>query len=68
DATEYPLAYIKLQTGYEQSPEIFREIMDYVANKVAPYKRLRDVLYIDQIPKSASGKILRRILREKAKS
>ncbi|CAG8706243.1 10559_t:CDS:2, partial [Acaulospora morrowiae] len=33
DATEYPLAYITLRTGYEQSPEIFLEIMDYVANK-----------------------------------
>ena len=38
------------------------EIMAYVAERVAPYKRLRYVEMIDQIPKSASGKILRRVL------
>ncbi len=43
--------------------EITREeIMGYVAARVAPYKKLRAVEMIDQIPKSASGKILRRVL------
>ncbi len=38
------------------------EIMAYVAERVAPYKKLRHVEMIDQIPKSPSGKILRRVL------
>ena len=38
------------------------DIMTYVAERVAPYKKLRSVEMIDQIPKSPSGKILRRVL------
>jgi acyl-CoA synthetase (AMP-forming)/AMP-acid ligase II len=40
------------------------ELMAYVADRVAPYKRIREVEFVDEIPKSASGKILRRMLRE----
>lgn len=39
------------------------EIMQWVADQVAPYKVIRQVEFIDQIPKSPSGKILRRMLR-----
>ena len=39
-------------------------IMDFVEERVAPYKKVRFVEFIDQIPKSASGKILRRVLVE----
>jgi acyl-coenzyme A synthetase/AMP-(fatty) acid ligase len=37
--------------------------MDFVAGSVAPYKKVRQVEFIDAIPKSASGKILRKDLR-----
>jgi acyl-coenzyme A synthetase/AMP-(fatty) acid ligase len=40
-------------------------LMAYVAERVAPYKRIREVEFVDEIPKSASGKILRRVLRER---
>ena len=40
------------------------ELMAYVAERVAPYKRIREVEFVDEIPKLASGKILRRVLRE----
>ena len=44
------------------------EIMDWVAGKVANHKKLRGgVVFIDAIPKSPSGKILRKDLRELAK-
>ena len=36
---------------------------DYVAERVAPYKKVRGVQFVDAIPKSASGKILRKDLR-----
>ena len=39
------------------------ELMAWVAERVAPYKRIRAVEVVDEIPKSASGKILRRLLR-----
>jgi acyl-CoA synthetase (AMP-forming)/AMP-acid ligase II len=41
-----------------------QEVMDWVAERVAPYKKVRAVEFIDQIPKSPSGKILRRLLME----
>jgi acyl-CoA synthetase (AMP-forming)/AMP-acid ligase II len=41
------------------------EIMIFVAERVAPFKKIRSVEFVDAIPKSASGKILRRILVEK---
>ncbi len=40
------------------------ELLDYVAERVAPYKKLRRIEFVNEIPKSASGKILRRMLRE----
>jgi acyl-CoA synthetase (AMP-forming)/AMP-acid ligase II len=41
------------------------ELMAFVASKVAPYKKIRRLEFTDQIPKSASGKILRRVLVER---
>ena len=38
--------------------------MAWVAERVAPYKRIRAVEIVDEIPKSPSGKILRRLLRD----
>src|SRR4051812_10399798 len=40
------------------------ELLEYVADRVAPYKKLRRIEFVDEVPKSASGKILRRVLRE----
>jgi acyl-coenzyme A synthetase/AMP-(fatty) acid ligase len=40
--------------------------MDFVAEHVAPHKKVRHVEFIDVIPKSSSGKILRRQLRAPA--
>ena len=41
-----------------------RDVIDYVARRVAPYKKVRRVAFRDEIPTSASGKILRRELVE----
>jgi len=38
------------------------ELIDFVATRVASYKKIRQLEFIDKIPKSASGKILRRVL------
>jgi acyl-CoA synthetase (AMP-forming)/AMP-acid ligase II len=44
------------------------ELMAFVADRVAPYKKVRAVEFIEQIPKSPAGKILRRVLRTESGS
>jgi acyl-CoA synthetase (AMP-forming)/AMP-acid ligase II len=63
EAGEVPKAFIVLK--YETSTE---GIMEFVAERVAPHKKLRRIEIIDQIPKTASGKILRRILKERERT
>lgn len=57
---EIPKAFIILKKGVTVNPE---EVKDYVAKHVADYKRLGYVQYIEEIPKTASGKILRKELQ-----
>jgi acyl-coenzyme A synthetase/AMP-(fatty) acid ligase len=57
EAGQVPKAFVVARGDVTQA-----EIMTYVAERVAPYKKLRAVELIDQIPKSPSGKILRRVL------
>jgi acyl-CoA synthetase (AMP-forming)/AMP-acid ligase II len=59
-AGEVPVGYVVLKDDQLVSED---EIKQYVASQVAHYKRLDEVHFIDAIPKSAAGKILRRLLR-----
>ena len=63
EAGEVPKAFVVLKG--EAAAE---EIMDFVAERLAPHKKIRFVEFIAQIPKSASGKILRRVLVEKERA
>lgn len=66
-ATEVPRAYIVPKPGVEGSPKTADDIIVWLQAKVANHKRLRGgVRFVDEIPKSASGKILRRLLKVKA--
>lgn len=65
-ATELPRAYITLKAGNTPSDQVANEIMKFVADQVVPYKQIRSVRFIDVIPKSPAGKILRRLLRDAA--
>jgi acyl-CoA synthetase (AMP-forming)/AMP-acid ligase II len=67
EAGELPKAYIVVRAGQELDAET---VMEFVAEQVAPHKRIRQVEFVEQIPKSASGKILRRVLidQERARS
>lgn len=60
EAGEIPKAFVVLSG--ELTPE---EIMQWVTDQVAPHKKIRKLEIVDEIPKSASGKILRRVLIEK---
>ena len=63
EAGEVPKAFVVLQA--EATPE---ELMAFVAERVAPYKKVRRIEFVEAIPKSAAGKILRRILVEQERS
>ena len=66
-ATEVPRAYVVPAKGVKADKRTEREVVEWLARKVAGHKRLRGgVRFVDEVPKSASGKILRRVLKEKA--
>jgi acyl-CoA synthetase (AMP-forming)/AMP-acid ligase II len=57
EAGEVPKAFV-----VARSPLTEAEVMAYVAERVAPFKKVRMVEFVDEIPKAPSGKILRRVL------
>jgi acyl-CoA synthetase (AMP-forming)/AMP-acid ligase II len=61
EAGEVPKAFVVLRADAGLAPEA---LLEWVAERVAPYKRVRRLAIVEQIPKSASGKILRRVLIE----
>ncbi|MDN5748599.1 MAG: AMP-binding protein [Pseudonocardia sp.] len=60
EGEEVPKAFIVAQAGVELTGD---EVMAFVAERIAPHKKVRVVEFIELIPKSASGKILRKDLR-----
>ncbi|EKG13836.1 AMP-dependent synthetase/ligase [Macrophomina phaseolina MS6] len=66
--TELPRAYIVLAGGYKGDEKMEKELKGWLDAKVAPHKRLRGgIRFVDAIPKSNAGKLLRRVLVEQAK-
>ncbi|MFE7838900.1 4-coumarate--CoA ligase family protein [Streptomyces sp. NPDC057474] len=63
DGNEVPHAFVVRHPTARELSE--GEVMMYVAERVAPYKRVRHVTFIADVPRAASGKILRRELRER---
>jgi 4-coumarate--CoA ligase len=61
EAGERPRAFIVVKPGQDVSPA---DITAFTAEHVATYKVVHDVVFTEEIPKSASGKILRRMLRD----
>nr|WP_204332122.1 4-coumarate--CoA ligase family protein [Geodermatophilus sabuli] len=57
---ELPKAFVVRAAGSSLTPET---VMEYMAGKVAPHKKIRFVEFIEQVPKSSAGKILRKELK-----
>jgi acyl-CoA synthetase (AMP-forming)/AMP-acid ligase II len=64
EAGEIPKAFIVIRPGTQAEDE---EIMSFIAERVAPHKKIRLIERIEQIPRSSAGKILRRLLVEREK-
>ena len=63
---EIVVAFITLAPGYAPSDELKKDIQDYVKKQTAPYKYPREIVFMDALPKTISGKIRRVELRDAA--
>jgi acyl-CoA synthetase (AMP-forming)/AMP-acid ligase II len=62
-AGEVPKAFV-----VTRRPLTAQEVINFVADRVAPYKKIRTVEFVEQLPKSPTGKLLRQVLRERERS
>jgi acyl-CoA synthetase (AMP-forming)/AMP-acid ligase II len=63
EAGERPVAYVALR-----APARPREILEWLAGRIAPYKRPVDVVVVDEVPRNPTGKLLRRVLVERERA
>jgi benzoate-CoA ligase family protein len=61
-----PYAFVVLKNGQARTPELAAELRQFVRSRLAEYKRPRWVEFIDELPKTATGKVQRYKLRERA--
>jgi acetyl-CoA synthetase len=59
-------AFVILRAGNEPSDELAAQLRDHVANTIGPIARPKSVLFTEELPKTRSGKIMRRLLRNVA--
>jgi long-chain acyl-CoA synthetase len=64
DAGEIPVAFVALRDGFVVSRKLEEELCAFVADRLTHYKQPREIHFVDAVPKTASGKILRRELRK----
>src|SRR5437868_5286653 len=66
DDLEKPMAYVVLAAGHMPSPELARELQDFVRSKIAEYTRPRWIEFVEALPKTATRKTQRFKLRQAA--
>jgi acetyl-CoA synthetase len=57
-------AFVILRGGFDPSDELGDELRDHVAHKIGPIAKPKSVLFTDDLPKTRSGKIMRRLLKD----
>jgi acyl-coenzyme A synthetase/AMP-(fatty) acid ligase len=63
-AGEIPVAFIVLREGSVASSKLEEDLCGFVAERLTPYKQPRRIHFVDALPRTPSGKILRRELRK----
>ncbi len=66
DGLVKPVAYVVLKDGREPAPQLARELQDFVKTNADLHKYPRAVVFVESLPKTATGKIQRYVLRELA--
>jgi acyl-coenzyme A synthetase/AMP-(fatty) acid ligase len=61
---EIPCAFVVLREGFAASDELAKQLCDFVADRIAHHKQPREVHFVEVVPRTPSGKILRRELRK----
>jgi long-chain acyl-CoA synthetase len=61
---EIPCAFVVLREGYMPSEALDQELRDFVADRLAHHKQPREIHFVEAVPRTPSGKILRRELRK----
>jgi long-chain acyl-CoA synthetase len=64
NAGEIPCAFLVLREGFVSSEKLKSELCTFVADRLTHYKQPREVHFVDAVPRTPSGKILRRELRK----
>ncbi|MBO0684384.1 MAG: AMP-binding protein, partial [Candidatus Dormibacteraeota bacterium] len=62
------VAYVTLKGGREGSPEKLRELRDHVGRKIGRFAAPANIVFTPELPKTRSGKIMRRLLRDVAEN
>jgi len=60
---EVASAFVVLKKGYTPSPELAKELITHVRNTMGPIVVIKDVEFVNMLPKTRSGKIMRRVMR-----
>jgi acetyl-CoA synthetase len=58
-------AFVVLKPGYKPSEDLVRDIQNFAKQRTAPYKYPREIEFMDELPKTVSGKIKRAVLRNR---
>lgn len=59
-----PKAFVVLREGIAPTPDLARELQEFVKRRITPYKYPRHIEFLDNLPKTAAGKLLRYRLRD----
>ena len=59
-------AYVILRQGETPSKELKEELMQHVVDEIGPIARPQEIVFVDSLPKTRSGKIMRRVLKAQA--
>ncbi|WP_086823856.1 acetate--CoA ligase [Allokutzneria sp. NRRL B-24872] len=62
------VAFVILRGGVEQGEGIVKELRDHVAKEIGPIAKPRQIMVVPELPKTRSGKIMRRLLRDVAEN